>query len=205
MIYGAEAGISITGTLTLSSSVSNNRIIRCVSGLVLRGATGRCIIDNNAYVECGNGIQAQGTSNVVIQYGGYRPTFQFCVNPIITYGPGSTLPLVVDSPVFADSFLHPGAVTVAQPISLLPLLAKGTCHVYVQAGTLFYATSTDLVIDSAPTLTAVRNSNISNGALSIADPVFDSNSGNIRLRVFTDAERTVSYTVAFTGYVYHDF
>ena len=211
LIYGASVGIALSGDVTNinNSSVSDNRIVRCISGLKLSGDTSQCVINNNTYEECGNGIQARSQDQERVQFGGFRPVFINCEYPFRFFGspPGTaTTPFMVDSPVVIRPVTHVGTGTENVVVLPEPIMSNGVVSVQLDRDAEWSLATCTLISDSTSALfQATRTTNINQGAIAVADPVFNNNTpDDLNLRIFSATSFNATVTVSFSGYMYFD-
>lgn len=173
--------------------------------LEISSSAGQTVFNDNAFTECGNGIDVSVESNFV-QYGGRNQQFMSCTNVFTNYN-NTTMPLILDCPSIKGIVSHDGG-GVVQNFSIMPtpLLVNGKCDIFIKRDgntSPMYAATANIQINDAPTFIASREGKIQfNTTVAVNDPVFNDNAGTLELRLNSDDAIDLFYEIALRGYVY---
>ncbi len=199
---GEGPGIKFTCPNNTISTLSNNTVVRCSTGLCLRTASRSSYITDNVFIECGAALNIK-SSNVKIFNFGYRNVFDSCTKLFENFSdPPLSLPIVLHSPIIRRNVNSDGSGSQLFTFMPAPSHTNSLTDCTADGSDNWAVATTSLLIDNNSPITSARESNLNlNGGLAFANSGFEINGNKLQCKVFSNETSTVFLEFDIKGVV----
>jgi hypothetical protein len=191
-IEGAEVGPGIRFMCPNNtiSTLSNNTIVRCSTGLSIRSASRSSFIADNVFSECGAALNVKAGNPKQFNFG-YRNVFDRCTDVVVNYSTSGFLPVILHSPIFRTLVQSDGSGAQLFSFMPAPSHANSVANVTATSFNSWAVATLSLLIDNTNPITSNRQSNLNlDGVLAFSNGGFEINNDDLEVKIFHSSANT---------------